>query len=117
MGKIIGTKLIDSYHRSPHTKQEKTKVLDTKEQGVKPRRTKLPSNWDDIHIDKGKTVPYNYKDRISHRSWKARAKARKQWERKGNIVFVGILDNSWRITHYEKVDLGKRKESVEKENT
>lgn len=99
--KIKGTKLIDGFIRSPKTKQERTQVQNAEEQGVKPRRTRLPSSWDDIHIDKGKIIPYNTESHVSHKNWKARAKCRKQWERKGNVVFVGNRQSNGRWSNYD----------------
>lgn len=74
------SKLIHRYYRKPHTKQERSKWLDSLEQGVKPRQkrspARLPTNYDDIHVDKAKTIPYN-----ENRPWKNKSKAKKQWER------------------------------------
>lgn len=108
--RVYGTKLIDGSYRRPHTKQERTQVQNAEEQGVKPRRTHLPSSWDDIHIDKGKIIPYNTEDSVSHKNWKAKAKCRKQWERKGNIVFVGDKQHRGRWSNYDwkKVNLEEK---------
>lgn len=104
---VAGTKLIDASYRRIHTKQERSKVVDAQEQGVQVRGKRspanIPTNWDDIHIDKAKRIPYNrIDDKPECRCWKAKAKCRKQWERKGNIVFVG------RNRNWEKVSLEKK---------
>ena len=108
--RVYGTKLIEDRKSGPHTKQERTQVQTSEEQGIKPRRTQLPSSWDDIHIDKGKIIPYNIGNRISHKNWKAKAKCRKQWERKGNVVFVGERQHEGRWSNYnwKKVNLEEK---------
>lgn len=115
MGKPVrGTKLIRGSYRRPHTKQERTRWENALEQGVTPRRSRspanLPTSYDDIRIDRSKGIPYtHYGDRIRFPSWKSRSKARKQWERKGNIVFVGYPQHEGRWYNYDwkRVNLEK----------
>lgn len=115
MGKRVkGTKLIDGCYRRPHTKQEKIKLVDALEQGINIRgkrsQARIPDVRDDINIDKSKTIPYNTDSHVSHKNWKARAKCRKQWERKGNIVFEGTKHpiRGWCRYDWKKVNLEKK---------
>jgi hypothetical protein len=74
--RLRGSKLVEWYFRHPRTTQEKKAYYDAIEQGVKVRSKRKPHQLLDVYDD------------IYVSSWKARSKAKKQWERTGNYVMV-----------------------------
>ena len=111
----LGSKLMRGCHRRPRTQQERKAYITAVEQGVKVRGARSPANlsssWDDIPLDKAKAVPYNIANekKWDYRPWKNRAKARHQWERRGNVMYLGypvscLWKDSWRC-YWKKVKL------------